>query len=260
MSSLTGLNVLVTRPQAQQQSLCDAIEAGGGRAISLPLIEISPVSDASELEKIKTSIRSLDNYHLLIFISTNAASYGAQWINDYWPQFPIDVAVVAVGPTTARTVSALLDCKVISSDSGMTSEDLLKLPVFDDVSDKRIAIFRGSGGRELLADTLRSRGGEVDYIEVYRRTAIDYAREELLKLTEVNSINVLSITSSESLKQLLAILGDNKAELSLLPLLVPSSRLAEEARTCGFSSVINAMGADELSFIAALESLADKSE
>ena len=164
--SLAGLNVLVTRPSAQQKTYVDAIEARGGKAVSIPLIEINPLTEAAEIQQIRSIFQKLDSIDILIFVSANAAVYGAEWINDYWPQFPAEVSVIAVGPTTARSISSLLGCKVIRSDSGMTSEDLLELPVLNDVGEKRIGIVRGKGGRELLAETFRSRGAEVNYLEV----------------------------------------------------------------------------------------------
>lgn len=258
--SLAGLIVLITRPSAQQQVYADAIEASGGKAVSIPLIEINPLTETTDIQQLKAKVQKLDSFNLLVFVSTNAAKYGAEWIIDYWPQFPADVSVVAVGPTTARSISTVLGCNVIRSDSGMTSEDLLELPILNDVSGKRIGIVRGKGGRELLAESLRSRGAEVDYLEVYQRAPIHYESDEFYQRLKANSVNVLSVTSSESLGKLLSILGDNKGELSLLPLLVPSSRVAEQAQRAGFGTVIDAQGADESSFIAALESLADKIE
>jgi uroporphyrinogen-III synthase len=258
--SLAGLKVVVTRPEAQQQALCDAIEAAGGRAVKFPLLAINPLTDAAASQDLKTRIQNLDHYQILIFVSTNAARYGAEWINAYWPQFPLGIEVIAVGPTTANAVADLLGCTVTKSAAGMTSEDLLALPGLSDVNGKRIGILRGRGGRELIAESLRVRGAEVDYLEVYQRSAVHYTSEEINRLLRARSVDVLSITSGESLSQLLAILGDNKAEMSLLPLLVPSSRVAELAQQAGFNSVINANGADESSFIAALQSLADKTQ
>ena len=258
--SLAGLKVLVTRPQAQQQALCDAIEAAGGLAVKLPLLAISPLTAAAETQDLRTRIQNLDHYQLLIFVSSNAANYGAEWINTYWPQFPSAIEVIAVGPTTAGLVTDLLGCAVTKSAAGMTSEDLLALPALRDVNGKRIGILRGRGGRELLAESLRAKGAEVDYLEVYRRSPVRYTSDEINQLLRAASLDVLSITSGESLLQLLAILGDNKAEMSLLPLLVPSLRVAEQAQQAGFNSVINANGADASSFIAALQSLADKTQ
>jgi len=252
---LAELCVLVTRPLGQGQALCEAIESRAGKTVQIPLIEISPLEQAEQIQTLKGRIQNLDNYHILIFISSNAASYGADWINDYWPQFPVGVEVIAIGPTTAETVSSLLGCQVISSDSGMSSEDLLALPVLVDVAEKRIAIVRGLGGRELLAQSLRNRSAQVEYLEVYQRRPIAIQVEDFRRELTEHSVNVLTITSSESLHNLLDALGDNKAEMSLLPLLVPSQRVAQQARQAGFEKVVNAEGADVAAFIAALESL-----
>jgi uroporphyrinogen-III synthase len=52
--------------------------------------------------------------------------------------------------------------------------------------------------------------------------------------------------------------GDNKRDFSLLPLLVPSNRVAQQANDLGFTNVILCKGADSQSMIEALESLETK--
>jgi len=260
--SLSAYKVLVTRPVAQQKALVEAIEVQGGSAFSFPLIRIDPINETTQIRILKNQIQQLDNYHVLIFISTNAVQQGAQWVHNYWPQFPVSIAIIAAGPTTAELVKAEFNCQVIHSENGMTSEDLLTLDELNEeqVKGKTIGIFRGIGGRELLASTLTGRGASVDYLEVYSRSAVKYRASELMELIRQKNINVLSITSGESLNLIVQQLGDNKAEFSLLPLLVPSQRIANQAKENGFQQVINANGAGESSFIAALESLADMLE
>ena len=254
--TLQGLNVLVTRPRHQQQALCDAIESLGGRALSFPLIEVVPLDQVIAIENVKCKLNALDKYQVLIFISSNAAQFGAYWLSRCEVQIPADVTVLAAGPSTAQTVSALLQCSVAHPEAGMTSEDLLNLPELKDIDEKCVAIFRGVGGRELLASTLTERGAHVEYLEVYQRQSIAYHPDELARLVDSEGIDVLTVTSAQALERLNELAGDNKAQLSLIPLIVPSTRIAELAKQKGFAHVRNANGADEHSLLTALEDLA----
>ena len=254
--ALAGVHVLVTRPIEQQQTLRELIESLGGKVLSLPLIDIQPLQLASEIQAATEKIQQLDNYQILIFVSSNAAKFGAELINNYWPQCPTGLSMLAIGPATAKCLSSLLDADIIQADSGVTSEDLLKLPLLREVSEKRIGIVRGQGGRELLADTLRDRGARVDYLETYRRTDVDYDSVEFCNKLKTAAINVLTVTSSQALDRLQAMLADNKEEMGLLPLLVPSRRILLQARELGFCQVVNVNGADPESYLLALESLA----
>ena len=191
-SKLSDLRVLITRPQHQHASLCSAIEDNGGEAKHFPLFAIEAVSEPILVQQIKTKVENLDNYQLVIFISTNAVKFGALWINDYWQRFPLGVSVLAIGPSTARKVSIELNCAVVNSDAGASSEDILLLDELGDISGGKVAIVRGIGGRELLAERLRQRGAEVDYIEVYRRMPTQKSGEELADVLIQENINITS--------------------------------------------------------------------
>lgn len=254
--TLATLHVLVTRPSPQQKELVAAIEAANGHALHLPLIEIRNFTQQDKPADLVGKIQNLDNYQILIFVSANAVQHGVHWIEQYWPQFPAGIQLVAVGPATARALQTALQQDVVHAETGATSEDLLQLPVFTDVTGKRIGIVRGVGGRELLAQTLHKRGSIVDYIEVYERKQVPYQTQDFIAQLKTQNINVLTISSGESLQYLAALLGDNKAEMSLLPLLVPSPRVAEQARILGFTHVIQAPGADVASYMTVLADLA----
>lgn len=248
-------NVLITRPQAQLPALSLALQETGAKPVALPLLEIEPVPVAGA---VRQKIQQLDNYHILIFVSSNAAELGAQQIDAYWPEFPTGVIVAAIGPGTARSLEQLLRCEVVYPRSGVTSEDLLQLPEFAQLKNKKIALFRGLGGRELLSESLIEQGATVDYIELYRRQAISYPDGHLHQLMADNEINTVVISSGEALTRLCQLSGINKLELVLIPLLVPSERVRQLANAEGFQTVINCRGADPQSVLAGLHELARK--
>jgi uroporphyrinogen-III synthase len=53
-----------------------------------------------------------------------------------------------------------------------------------DAQGKRVIIFRGEGGRELLGETLKQRGAAVEYVSCYRRARPQLDPAPLLKLWE----------------------------------------------------------------------------
>ena len=259
-NSLTGHTVLITRPSNQVDSLRRAIESDGAKVLSLPLIEIKALNDAQAIQDLKGKVLQLDSYQSLIFVSNNAVSFGGEVINNFWPQFPVGVDVIAVGPTTAEAASERLACEVIQPSSGMTSEDILRLPQLSDVSEKKVGIVRGQGGRELLADTLRERGANVDYLEAYSRTLVEYVSVDFCNRLQKAGVNVLTVSSGESLDRLTHLLAHNRKNLQQLNLLVPSERVGSQAKKAGYQQVHNAGGADPLSFVNALGELAINQE
>lgn len=259
-NSLSGLIVLLTRPSIQVDNMRRAIESSGAEVLSLPLIEINALNDAQAIQDLKGKVLQLDSYQSLVFVSNNAVSFGGEVINNYWPQFPVGVDVIAIGPTTAEAARERLACEVIQPSSGMTSEDILSLPQLQDVSEKKIGIVRGQGGRELLADTLRERGAMVDYLEAYSRTPVVYVSTDFCAKLQASGVNVLTVSSGESLDRLTPLLADNRELMQQLHLVVPSERVAGQALDAGYQRVHNARGADSASFVSVLGELSINQE
>ncbi|MDO8907070.1 MAG: uroporphyrinogen-III synthase [Pseudohongiella sp.] len=253
--TLSGITVLLTRPVAQSATLAAALAALGANVCELPLIEIEPVTDSDACEQIKSMILNLDHYYAAIFISTNAAKIGMEWIDRFWPQLPTGLSAYAVGPGTAQVLNEF-DWPVFVSDKGVTSEDLLALPGLRQVEGKKIALFRGVGGRELLAETLRERGATVDYLELYHRHTPHYSQHVLADLIRDQNVNAIVVSSAQILDVLLHSLHQDTAELRIIPLIVPSERVRQRALDAGLNIVINAGGADEASVIKSLRAIA----
>ena len=103
------------------------------------------------------------------------------------------------------------------------------------VAGKRIVIFRGNGGREKLANSLRQRGATVDYLECYSRRQPDADANTLSRLWDANSLDGIIVTSAEGLKNLYGMVNPNDLErLNTTPLYVISSTMVELCRKLGY--------------------------
>lgn len=224
---LRDLSVLVTRPAEQAEAFCRMIEHAGGRALRFPLVNIV-ARERNDI--VKTQLAWLADSDIAIFISANAVEYALRAIERLPPQLKI----AAVGNATAarlRTRGIAVD---IVPASGFNSEALLDCAELQQVSGKRIAIVRGVGGRELLATTLRQRGAEVRYIEVYQRQR---PTTPLSALDDYQSCQLIVITSPDALHNLLALCDDTRW-LFNTALVTNSQRSADLAGRLGFGANI----------------------
>lgn len=240
---LAGRSIVVTRPRAQAEPLADAIAAAGGVPLIFPLLEIAPASDPQSLTE---AVHRLADYSLAVFISPNAVDYAVPAILASG-QWPAALVPAAVGQGTVKALAAHGISGCIAPTQRFDSEALLELPELaaERVSGRRIAIFRGDGGRELLADTLRERGATVDCITCYRRSGPSGGLAPLLAAWREGRLDALTVSSSEGLRYLVDLLDDEGlAFLLRTPLFVPHFRIAENARALGLSNIILTDAAD----------------
>jgi uroporphyrinogen-III synthase len=241
---LAGRTIVVTRPLAQCAPLVEAIRGEGGDALVFPLLRILPADDPQPLSD---AIACLGDYALAIFISPNAADYSVPAILARGP-WPAGLVPAAVGQGTVRALAALGVGGCIVPSGRFDSEALLALPELaaDRVAGRRVAIFRGDGGRELLADTLRERGATVDCVTCYRRAGPDSGAAPLLAAWRAGRLDALAVSSSEGLRYLHDLLDDEgRRRLAATPLFVPHARIAESARALGLRQVVLTAPADE---------------
>lgn len=83
-------------------------------------------------------------------------------------QLPASLRIAAIGKGSAKVLAQYGVQNVITPKQKFDSEALLELPELQAITGKRIVIFRGDGGRELLDDELARRGARYEYAECYR--------------------------------------------------------------------------------------------
>jgi len=223
--------VLVTRPSGQEQGLCELLAAAGFSPVHVPALEITPVADSSTLDALN---ETLEQYQLAVFVSANAARHGLSGILQR-RTWPAQTAIATVGLATAAAVEALGLRVDLVPEHEYSSEGLLALPGLADMRDRRVVILRGTGGRERLRDELVARGAQVDYVEVYARSAPAQGAESLLELLQGNRLAAVTATSNETLQNLFDMAGPaGQPLLREIPLVLATGRQAALAARLGF--------------------------
>ncbi len=234
---LSNKTILITRPDGRENHLRQLIEQAGGKVIHYPVIHIQPPPELDITQLIHLR-KKLHSFTVAIFISPTAVEQS----RIYFPALPEHFTIVAIG---SKTTEALQE-QNISVDieaSRHNTESLLKDPFFQmpKIQGQRILIFRGTGGRALLGDTLTRRGAQVRYVETYQR---ELPPHPPLNEQEILSISAITISSNEGLDNLITLMEDPSLLIDT-PLVVPSPRAQTLARQHGFKIIITAENATD---------------
>jgi uroporphyrinogen-III synthase len=245
LNSDSGLCVLVTRPASQAEEICPSLEALGCEVVRQPLLKIEAVA---ETPKIKSQFMDIDQFDTVIAISRNAAEMGLTYLDQYWPQWPLGVDWIAIGPVTAAVMEAQgLDVKMPANQ--FDSEGALAMPELQNVAGKKILIWRGVGGRETLAQTLCERGAEVVYAELYQRLIPQYNEQQWQQALDQSPL--LMVSSGQGLEAIAA--QQPRISEYVRGIIAPSSRVAELAKLLGFSEIQVAASAQDADMLAAVQ-------
>ena len=245
-------SVLVTRPEGQQVALLNALKDRGLSFHHRGLIKITDIPNDDQPLGVdaRNKILALDSYDGVIAISRNAATIGLQWIDQYWPQLPVGIQWCAVGPTTASPL-VTYGINPLMPASRFDSEGLLACPELKAaaVNGKKWLILRGVGGRETLAETLLQRGARVDYAELYHRVEQKY--DQYSWDEALSDKPILIISSGQALSMIERQVQDlvNRVEA----VIIPSERVARQARETGYKTVLVAASARNEDTLACLD-------
>jgi len=153
-------------------------------------------------------------------------------------ELPEDVLLATIGQGSAKALNVRLKKQPdISPEENFNSEGLLATVAMQNVTNKRILIIRGNGGREHLKQALQQRGAFVEYLNVYQRIKPETNTSDLEQYLRNNQIAAIVITSAESIKNLLEMAPENVTSLLLqVPLLLINKRVANIAKEAGFNN------------------------
>ncbi|MBT7410383.1 MAG: uroporphyrinogen-III synthase [Methylococcales bacterium] len=224
-------NILITRPLNKSKSLSNLLKQLGFKIVCLPMIEIIQYP----INIINQQLNKLVLPDSIIFISANACENLNNQLGEILKKNNIIVASIGNATTTKLNKNNI---NVDITPPHSNSEALLSMEYFQHCQNKNIWIIRGTTGRELLAQTLKKRGANTHYINVYRRQYPQYNIDELNDALTKQPIHLTLGTSNEIITNLVNVI--KKVDASYLydiPLLVASHRNKTHANSLGFSEV-----------------------
>ena len=230
-AQLQGITVLVTRPVHQADSLCQRLVKYGARVVRFPLLEIQEPVDLAPLKQAADQLEKID---WAIFVSANAVQRAVPVIlaRRSWP---VKTRIAVIGKSSSAALQPYGLIADACPEDQYDSEGLLALPAMHEVMGKRMVIFRGNGGRETLAKSLRSRGASIEYVECYRRVKPALGSHNPDELGKITRVDVVLINSADSLHNFVELFsGATGNDLFDLQLLVVSRRLVEVVQQAGF--------------------------
>ncbi len=200
---LTGLRVVVTRPESQSEELCSRLRALGAQPVLFPVIAIVPPEAGGPLDK---AIARLAGYDWTIFTSVNGVEH-------FWTRLktmdvpspqtntsPFQGRVAAIGPATAEALRE----RGVSVDL-MPAEYRAEaiLDEIGDVAGQRILLPRADIARRALADGLRTKGAQVDEVPAYRTVRAEPSSAAFKTLRA--GVDVVTFTSSSTVRNFVSL-------------------------------------------------------
>jgi len=211
LQPLFGKRVLVTRPRGQEASFAQRLRDAGADPLLLPTIRIVAAADSAPLER---AVREVGGYDAVVFTSANGVAHFFEALAaDAGDARRVGRAlVVAIGPATAEALAARgVRADLVPAEfRGEAAAESLLAALGDRVRGARVLLPRAEVAREVLPDTLRRAGAIVDVVAAYRTVgALPEDAEQIRALLAAGAIDVVALTSSSTIEQLVALLGDD---------------------------------------------------
>jgi len=201
---LFGKKVLVTRSREQASALTDGLADLGADCIEAPVIKIMPPESYQPLD---SAIASLQDYHWLIFTSVNGVDHFFKRLSAVGLDTrAINAKVAAIG---SQTASRLKDFGVTADivPAEFRAEGIVEALEPYIRPGMKVLIPRALIARDILPVKLGERGANVNVVPAYRTLVGDTDGRALSDKLLSGEIELVTFTSSSTVKNLVNLLG-----------------------------------------------------
>jgi uroporphyrinogen III methyltransferase/synthase len=204
---LWGKQIVVTRARKQASDLISRLETLGANCLECPTIKTVPPDDWAPLDR---AIYNLSNYDWLIFTSVNGVIYFFERL------FESDQDVRSLRNIRTATIGSVTSEKLrnygIKSDiipKTYRAESIVEAFAHQSVKNCKILLPRAKEARLILPKELTRQGALVDEVAAYQTLAVADQSEELNKALLQGDIDLVTFTSSSTVRNFRSLLRDD---------------------------------------------------
>jgi len=237
---LFGKRIIVTRAREQASDLVKLLSDAGAECLEFPTIKVEPPGDWNPLDQ---AIERLSSYDWLVFTSVN----GVKFFFDRLFEYGRDVRALShlrtavIGPATEKR---LFDFGIRSDivPESYRAESIVEAFRNENVTGIKILLPRAKDARSVLPVELRKMGAHVDEISVYHTSTVTENSGILLQYLEEDAVDLITFTSSSTVKNFKTLLPPEKFEELIKKVKVASIGpvTTETAKELGFEVHITA--------------------
>ncbi|MBW1677261.1 MAG: uroporphyrinogen-III C-methyltransferase [Deltaproteobacteria bacterium] len=196
--------VVVTRTREQASELVARLSDLGAECLECPAISVVPPEDWAPLD---VAIDRLDTYDWLVLTSVNGVSFFFDRLYARGKDVRAlkDVRTATIGPATAKRL------RDFGLNSDIVPETYRAESIVEDfkneaIKGKKVLLPRAKEARPVLPVELRKMGAVVDEIAAYQTEEARENVDVLIKRLEEGSIDLLTFTSSSTVRNFKALL------------------------------------------------------
>jgi uroporphyrinogen III methyltransferase / synthase len=200
---LAGRVVVVTRPRAQAQAFAVLLEAAGARVLLAPTIVIEP---PASWEPLDSALARLEAYRWAVFTSVNGVEMTRRRLEETGSGAGAlrGCRLAAIGPATADALRGLgLEAEVVPEE--YVAEGLAARLRALIRPGEHVLLARAAEARDVLVTLLEAAGARVDEVPAYRTRPAAEDGGELRRELREGRIDVVSFTSSSTVRHFAAL-------------------------------------------------------
>jgi uroporphyrinogen III methyltransferase/synthase len=216
--------VVVTRARAQTSGLAARLGALGADVVETPAIRIEPRPVAGEVRAAAEAVAE-GSYALVCVTSPNGAALlmGALAELGHDARAFTGATVAAIGPGTAAELQRRgIRADVVPERS--VAEALVEALEEVPVQGRRVLVARASEARNLLPDSLRERGAEVDVVALYDTRAEPLSDGQLDRAAGADYVTFTSSSTVRFFRDAGGRVGDGTRVVSIGPVTSETAR------------------------------------